>query len=69
MRISARNQLAGTVTAIKLGTVNAEIEIAVMPEVKLVSVITRSSAEALGLQPGSPVYAIIKSSEVIIGVC
>jgi molybdopterin-binding protein len=66
MEISARNQLRGRVTAISLGGVMAEVRIQVGPH-EIVSVITRASAEGLGLQTGDEVVAIIKSTEVMIG--
>lgn len=65
LRISARNQLSGKVTAVKLGNVMAQIEIQV-GENQLVSVITRESAEGLDLKEGDEVVAIIKSTEVMV---
>jgi molybdopterin-binding protein len=63
--LSARNQLPGTVRSVKLGDVMAEVVVAVGP-VEIVSVITRASAEGLGLKPGDEVRAVIKSTEVLI---
>ena len=63
--ISARNQLNATVKSVKLGTVMAEI-VAQVGEVELVSVITRTSAEAMGLKAGDRVHVIIKATEVMI---
>jgi molybdopterin-binding protein len=63
--LSARNQLAGVVKAIKLGDIMAEVVIQVGP-VDIVSVITRSSAESLGLKVGDSVKAVIKSTEVLV---
>ena len=65
MPISARNQLKGTVTSIKLGGVMAEVVVAV-GEHQLVSVVTRQSVEDLGLAVGDKVTAIIKSTEVML---
>jgi molybdopterin-binding protein len=65
MPISARNQLKGTVTSIKLGGVMAEVVVAV-GEHQLVSVVTRQSVEDLGLAEGDKVTAIIKSTEVML---
>ena len=65
MQISARNQLRGTVTSVTLGGVMAEIVIQV-GENEIVSVVTRSSAEELGLAEGTEVTAIIKSTEVMV---
>jgi molybdopterin-binding protein len=63
--ISARNQFPGTVKSVKLGNVMAEIVITV-GVLEIVSAITRTSAEQLGLKPGDAVRAIIKSTEVMI---
>ena len=66
MRLSARNQLPGRITAIHLGTVMAEVSIDVGGHV-VVAAITRESADALGLHEGDRVTAIIKSTEIIVG--
>jgi molybdopterin-binding protein len=66
MKISARNQLHGRVTAISLGGVMAEVRVQVGQH-EVVSVITRASAEALGIQVGDAVVAVIKATEVILG--
>ena len=66
MELSARNQLRGTVTHVTLGTVMAEVAVDVGGQ-ELTSVITRSSAERLNLQPGDAVTVIIKSTEVMLG--
>jgi molybdopterin-binding protein len=66
VRLSARNQLRGRVTAIELGTVMAEVTIDIGGGNELVAAITRGSAESLGLKRGSEVVAIIKSTEVIV---
>jgi molybdopterin-binding protein len=63
--LSARNQFQGTVKSVRLGTVMAEVIVAVGP-IEIVSVITRSSAEHLGLKVGDAVKAVIKSTEVLI---
>ena len=68
MQISARNTLKGTVKSIKLGEVNAEIVLEIGGGQYLTSTITRTSAERLGLEVGKSAYALIKSSDVIVGV-
>lgn len=68
MQISARNTLKGIVKAIKYGEVNAEIILDLEGGQELTSTITRSSAERLGLEVGKPAYALIKSSDVIVGI-
>jgi molybdopterin-binding protein len=63
--LSARNQFKGTVKEVKLGTVMAEVVVWI-GSIEVVSAITRSSAERLGLKVGDSVTAIIKSTEVMI---
>ena len=67
MELSARNQLKGTITAIDLGAVMADITIDIGGEQTLSSAITRQSAERLGLKVGDQVVAIIKATEVMVG--
>ncbi|WP_296880773.1 molybdopterin-binding protein [uncultured Methanobrevibacter sp.] len=67
MDISARNQLNGKVTNVELGAVMANIKIEVTDPSVITAVITKESAEKLGLKDGDDVTAIIKSTEVIIG--
>lgn len=67
MKVSARNTLKGTVKSIVAGAVNTEVTVDV-GGVEVVSVITKSSAESLGLTEGKEVYAVIKSSDVMIAV-
>jgi molybdopterin-binding protein len=64
--LSARNQLRGTVTALTLDGVMAEVHLR-LGEQSLVSIITRGAAERLRLQVGDEVVAVIKSTEVMIG--
>ncbi len=66
MRISARNQLRGTVTAVKSGAVMAEIEVRVEAG-PVVAAITDASRANLDLREGDRVTVIIKSTEVVIG--
>jgi molybdate transport system regulatory protein len=66
VEISGRNQLRGTVTAITLGDVMAEVR-ARIGEQEVVSIITRSSVERLGLKVGDGVLVIIKATDVMIG--
>ena len=67
MKLSARNQLKGKVTGVELGAVMANIKIEVTEPGVITAVITKESAENLGLKEGDDVTAIIKSTEVIIG--
>lgn len=66
MKISARNVLKGRVKQVKTGAVNDEVTIELPGGTEIVSVITRSSAETLGLAEGQEVYAVIKASSVMI---
>jgi len=68
MKISAKNQLKGTVKAIVAGAVNCEVIISLPGGAEITSIITKSSVEHLGLKVGGTAYAIIKASNVIIGV-
>lgn len=68
MKISARNTLKGKVKSVKTGTVNDEIIVELLGGCEVASIITKTSAEAFGLFPGKEVYAIIKASNVMIGV-
>jgi molybdopterin-binding protein len=63
--LSARNQFQGTVKSVRLGTVMAEVVVTV-GALEIVSAITRTSAEQLGLKAGDTVRAVIKSTEVLI---
>lgn len=65
MAISARNQLSGRITNVKLGTIMAHVTVQV-GENEIESVITRRSAEELQLKPGDTVTVIIKSTEVML---
>jgi len=66
MNISARNLLAGKVTALKPGAVNSEVILALADKHEIVAVITNDSVAHLGLKVGSEAYAIIKAPLVIL---
>jgi len=68
MKISARNMLKGKIKQIKTGAVNSEVIIEISGGETIVSVITKESVESLGLKVGKEVYAIIKASNVMVGV-
>ncbi len=65
MKISARNQLKGTVEAVELGVVTAKVSVRV-GENLIESVITRQSVEDLKIEVGSTVWAVIKSTEIML---
>ncbi len=66
MKISARNQLRGTVKAVKPGAVMAEVVVELADGQEVVAAITLSSAQELNLKVGDDVIAIIKSTDVMI---
>lgn len=69
VRLSARNQLTGTVASIRVGAVNSEVLIDLNGRgATLAAVVTNDSVVHLGLQHGSPVTAIFKVSSVVLGV-
>jgi molybdate transport system regulatory protein len=68
MKISARNQLAGKVSKITSGVVNAEVSVALPGGGEIVAVITKTSAKSLQLKKGAPVIAVIKASDILLAV-
>ncbi|HEY7098638.1 MAG TPA: TOBE domain-containing protein [Terriglobales bacterium] len=67
MRTSARNAFPGTITKLKKGAVNAEIELTLTPGERIIAIITNGSVDALALQVGSKATALIKASWIILG--
>ena len=68
MKLSARNLLKGKVIKINYGAVVSEVVIQLPGGDEIVSVITKSSLDSLRISEGKKVYAIIKASNVVIGV-
>ncbi len=68
MRISARNSIKGVVKSVTKGPVNAEVVIDIGGGTLITSVITAHALDNLNMKIGKEVYAIIKSSEVMIAV-
>lgn len=68
MKLSARNVLKCKIKQIKPGAVNTEVILEVTIPAEMVSIITKQSAEQLGLSEAKEVYAVIKASNVMIGV-
>ena len=66
LSISARNRLRGRVTRLHMDGLMAEVCLRIGDQ-ELVSVITRSSAERLRLKVGDEAFAVIKSTEIMIG--
>ena len=67
MQFSARNKLKGTVKSIQLAGVMAEVIVELPDGQEVVSAITRGSVESMNIKEGDQVYAVIKSTEVMIG--
>jgi len=67
MKISARNQLAGTVEKVTKGAVNAEIDLKLEGGEQVAAIITNASADALKLKKGAAAFAVVKASEVMVG--
>jgi molybdopterin-binding protein len=65
MALSARNQLPGVIQEIQVGDIMAHVVVKVGDNV-IESVITRNSAEDLGLKKGDSVKVVVKSTEVMI---
>lgn len=68
MKLSARNVIKGKVKHVTPGAVNSEVVIELPGGAEVVSIITKTSAENLGLAVGKEVYAVIKASNVMIAV-
>ncbi|HUM44061.1 MAG TPA: molybdopterin-binding protein [Fervidobacterium sp.] len=68
MKISARNVLKGKVVKVVHGAVNSEITLELPGGQQVVSIITKASAERLGLKEGMDAYAVIKASEVMVAI-
>jgi molybdopterin-binding protein len=64
--LSARNRLEGVVREVKLDGLLAEVELDVTKGARLVAVITRESAESLGLTPGAAATAVVKATSVMV---
>ncbi len=68
MKLSARNVLKGRVVKVTPGAVNSEVVLELPGGLQVVSIITKTSAETLGLAKGKEAYAVIKASNVMIAV-
>lgn len=67
-KVSARNCVAGTVSSVTKGAVNAEVVIATEGGEQIAAIITNESVDRLRLAKGAPASAMFKASSVIIGV-
>ncbi len=68
MRLSIRNQLTGKVASIQHGSVMTIVKVTLDGGQAVTSSITKEAVEDLGLQVGSPIVVLIKSTEVMLGV-
>ena len=68
MKLSARNVLKGKVKSVNVGPVNAEVIIELAGGAQIVAIVTKTSADNLGLAAGKEAYAVIKASAVIVAV-
>ncbi len=66
MKTSARNQFAGTISALRDGGVDYEVRVRLDADNELIAIITHASADNLGLAVGKPVLALVKSSSVML---
>jgi len=65
MRLSTRNRLPGTITEVVKGEAAARVSMQI-GENHMVALITRESAEELGLEPGKQVMALVKATDVMV---
>jgi molybdopterin-binding protein len=68
MKLSARNQIKGTVVSVEDGAVNGIVTLDIGGGNRIVSSITMESIKNLGLKPGAEAYAVIKASSVMMAV-
>ena len=68
MKLSARNVIKGKVVKVLKGAVNSEVLLELPGGTQVVSIITNSSVENLGLVEGKDAYAVIKASNVMVAV-
>src|SRR3954452_16390674 len=64
--LSARNRLEGVVREVKIEGLLAQVELEVTRGARLVAMITRESAESLGLEPGMSAAAVVKATSVMV---
>ena len=68
MKLSARNVIKGKVVKVVKGAVNSEVLLELPGGTQVVSIITNSSVENLGLVEGKEAYAVVKASNVMVAV-
>ncbi len=68
MKLSARNQLKGKITKVDVGLITSKVTMDLGNGNIISAIISKDAIEDLNLKPGDYAYAVIKSTEVIIGV-
>jgi len=68
MRLSARNQLTGTVVAMQPGAVTTTVKVELPGGARMTSSITKEAADELGLEVGRAVIVVVKASDVMLAV-
>lgn len=68
MRLSARNQIRGTVTHVEVGAVTTTVKVQLGGGDTVTSSITREAAEELGIAVGAEVTIVVKASDVLLAV-
>ena len=64
--LSARNRLRGTVSAVEVEGLMAQVELVLTEPARVVALVTREAVEELGLEPGMPATALVKSTSVMV---
>jgi molybdopterin-binding protein len=68
MKLSARNQIKGTIVEVKRGTTTAHVRLEIAPGRIVTASITNEAVDELGLKAGGAATAVIKASDVMIAV-
>jgi molybdopterin-binding protein len=68
VKLSARNQIKGTIKQVKPGATTTHVTIEVSPTVTITASITNEASEELGLKAGMQATAVIKASDVMVGI-
>ena len=66
LRVSARDQFAGTVTRVERGAVNGIVELTTPDDLRICGSITNEAIDDLGLEPGVAALAIVKATDVMV---
>jgi molybdopterin-binding protein len=68
MKLSVRNQIAGTIKNVRPGATTTHVTIEVSPTVTITASITNEASEELKLKAGMKATAVIKASDVMVGI-